>query len=550
MSFLLWLLIAVTGNTATFDAVLRGALVVDGSGGPGRKADVGLKGDRIAKVGTIPPGQGREWDLTGLVLAPGFVDMLGQSDFSLLVDPRAASTLLMGVTTEISGEGNSAAPLDDRMVREKQEAYAPLGLTIDWKTFPQYLARLDRAGIGINFGSYIGATNLRKIHVGWDNVSATPAQLKAMAQDVTDAIRAGAFGVSSALQYTPGRFADTAEMVELAKAAGAMGAIYATHQRSEGDQWESSLAEVFDIARRAGVQTEIFHLKTAYAKNWGKMPQVVARIEKARAQGLRVSANIYPYAAAASGLTACLPPWLLEGGMEKTLERLNVAELRARAAAEIQKRAHGWENFYTGSGGAEGILLSQIHDPGLSVWEGKRLSELSKAQRKSPVDALLDLIIADRGRTTAVFFLMAEKDVRKALKTPWVTFGTDSGARALDGPLKDDRGHPRAWGSFARVLGRYVREEKLVKLESAIARMTSVPAERMGLIKRGLVREGNYADLVAFNAQTIRDRSTFEQPQAYAEGVQFVWVNGRPAVEKGKLTAERAGRVLRFAPAQ
>ncbi|MBY0370708.1 D-aminoacylase [bacterium] len=529
-----------------YDWVLRGAEVIDGSGSPRRKADVAILADRIAATGAIPAGSGRqEIAASGLILAPGFIDMLGQSDFSLLLDPRAASKVYMGVTTEVTGEGGTAAPLSEAQAKQLQEAFAPKGLEINWRSFGQYLKRMEDSRPAINFASYVGASQLREIAVGWENRAATPEQQAQMEKMAAEALSEGAWGVSSALQYTPARFASPEELIGLARVAERAGGIYATHQRSEGDAQEASLDEVFAVAEKAKVPVEIFHLKSAYARNWGKLPRWIRKIEKAQKRGLKVFANIYPYSAAATGLTACLPPWLLEGGIGKTIERLSDPAQRARAAEEIGLRSKTWENFYAGSGGADGVLISAVQNEALKPLVGKRLAAIAKERGRPAVEVLLDLIVEDRGRTSAIYFVMSEDDVRAAIKTPWITFGTDSSGRATDGPLAEDRGHPRAWGTFARILGKYVREEKLITLEQAIRRMTSLPAERVGLVSRGLVRPGYFADLAVFDAKEILDRATYENPQQYAVGMHYVFVNGQPVLSKGELVAARPGQVLR-----
>jgi N-acyl-D-aspartate/D-glutamate deacylase len=358
-------------------------------------------------------------------------------------------------------------------------------------------------------------------------------------------MKQGALGLSTSLQYVPARFAKTDELVELAKVARQFGGIYATHQRSEANSLDASLEEVFEIARRAQIPVEIWHLKTAYKKNWGRMPEVLSRIEKARAAGLKISGDVYPYIAGSTSLTACLPPWALEGGVEKTLARLRDADTRARIKKEISTDSKEWENIYLGSGGPEGVLIGSVVNKELDSLQGKRLSEIAVEQKKDPFDALFDLILADHGQTGAIYFMMSESDLRAAMKAPFVSFCTDSGARALDGPLAGSKSHPRGWGSYPRILGHYVREERLLTLEQAIHKMSGMPASRVGLKDRGLIKEGMFADLTIFDPQTVIDRATFDVPNQHPVGIQFVIINGKLNVDKGERTQVLSGRVIR-----
>jgi dihydroorotase/N-acyl-D-amino-acid deacylase len=381
--------------------------------------------------------------------------------------------------------------------------------------------------------------------MGYDNRAPTAAELEEMRRLVAQAMEEGALGLSTSLQYVPARFAKTDEIVELAKVARRYGGIYATHQRSEANALDSSLAEVFEIARRASIPAEIWHLKTAYKKNWGRMPEVLKRIEAARAEGLHITADVYPYTAASTSLTACLPPWALEGGVEKMLARLGDAETRARLKRDISTDSKDWENIYLGSGGAEGVLIGSVVNRELEALQGQRLSQIAEAQHKDALDALFDFIIADRGQTGAIYFMMTENDLRAALSAPFVSICTDSGARATDGPLAGSKSHPRGWGSYPRILSRYVRDEKLLTLEQAVHKMTGMPASRVGLRERGVLRTGAFADITIFDPQKVRDRATFEQPNQYAEGINYVIVNGQLAVDNGARTQALAGRILR-----
>lgn len=529
-----------------YDLLIRNGRVIDGTGRTGYVADVAVKSDRIVRIGKLAKASARRViDARGLVVAPGFIDMLGQSETNLLIDPRAMSKVMQGVTTEITGEGGSVAPMNERLIAEEGEYYRRYHLTVDWRTLGEYFSRIERQGIGLNLGTFVGATQVRSFVIGFDNRPPTADELIQMRRLVADAMEDGALGVSTSLQYVPARFARTNEIVELAMVAKRYGGIYMTHQRSEANALDSSLEEVFEIARRAHIPAEIWHLKTAYKKNWGRMPEVLKRIEAARARGLDISADVYPYTAASTALTACLPPWSLEGGTERMLERLQDKKTRERLKREIMKDSNEWENIYLGSGGAGGVLISSVVHPELESLQGKRISQIAAEQKKDELDALFDLILADHGATSAIYFMMSEDDLRAALRAPFVSICTDSGARATDGPLSSAKGHPRGWGSYPRILSRYVRDEHLLALEEAVHKMTGLPAARLGLKDRGVLRNGAYADITIFDPQTVQDRSTFENPNQYPEGIPYVIINGQLSVDNGERTKALAGRVLR-----
>jgi dihydroorotase/N-acyl-D-amino-acid deacylase len=416
---------------------------------------------------------------------------------------------------------------------------------MDWRTLGQYFRRLERQGMGVNLGTFVGATQVREYVIGFDNRPPSAAELDQMRNLVAAAMRDGALGLSTSLQYVPARFARTDEIVELAKVAQAYGGIYATHQRSEANALDQSLAEVFEIARRARIPVEIWHLKTAYQKNWGRMPEVLKRISDARASGLEISADVYPYTAASTSLTACLPPWAQEGGTEPMLTRLRDTATRERLKREIMTDTSEWENIYLGSGGPSGVLVGSVVNRELESLQGKRLSEIALEQKKDALDALFDLIIADRGHTGAIYFMMSEDDLRAALKAPFVSICTDSSARAVDGPLAGSKSHPRGWGSYPRILSRYVRDEHVLTLEEAVHKMTGLPASRVHLHDRGLLRAGMYADVTIFDPERVRDRATFEAPNQYAEGISYVIINGQVSVDRGQRTKALSGRVLR-----
>ncbi|HEU4869937.1 MAG TPA: D-aminoacylase, partial [Pyrinomonadaceae bacterium] len=473
-------------QSSQFDLVIRGGKIVDGSGRAAYTADVAIKDDRIVKIGNLAQATAtRTIDARGLVVAPGFIDMLGQSETYVLIDPRANSKVMMGVTTEITGEGESIAPINERQIKEQEDFLRRFNLTIDWRTLDEYFKRLEKQGSGVNLGTFVGATQVREYVIGYDDRPPTPQELDQMKKLVADAMRDGALGLSTSLQYVPARFAKTDELVELAKVAHQYGGIYATHQRSEANTIDASLDEVFEIAQKAQIPVEIWHLKTAYKKNWGRMAHVLTRIKQARDRGLDVTADIYPYIAGSTALSACLPPWALEGGTDKMLNRLRDPETRQRLKKEISEEQTEWENIYLGSGGPGGVLIGAVVNRELEPLQGKRISEIAEQQKKDPLDVVFDLILADHGQTGAIYFMMSEADMRAAMQSPFVTFCTDSGARATDGPLAGSKSHPRGWGSYPRILGRYVREEKLLSLEAAVHKMTGGPAARVGLRDRG-----------------------------------------------------------------
>jgi len=540
------MLLATAQTAPQFDLVIKGGRIVDGSGRPAYVADIGIKDDRILKIGELSQASAaRTIEAKGLVLAPGFIDMLGQSETYLLIDPRAMSKVMMGVTTEITGEGESIAPINDRQIKEQEDFLKRFNLTIDWRTLGEYFKRLEQQGSGVNLGTFVGATQVREYVIGYDDRAPTAQELDQMKKLVSEAMRDGALGISTSLQYVPARFAKTAELVELAKVAHQYGGIYATHQRSEANMIDASLDEAFEIAQKAQIPVEIWHLKTAYKKNWGRMSHVLERIRQARDRGLDVSADIYPYVAGSTALSACLPPWALEGGTEKTLARLRDAQTRQRLKQEISQEQTEWENIYLGSGGPSGVIIGAVVNRELEPLQGKRISEIAAEQKKDPLDVVFDMIIADHGQTGAIYFMMSEADMRAAMQSPFVSFCTDSGARATDGPLAGSKSHPRGWGSYPRILGRYVRDEKLLTLESAIHKMTGAPAARVGLRDRGLIKEGMFADITIFDPAKVIDRATFESPNQYPTGIEYVLVNGKISVNKGQRTAALAGRVLR-----
>jgi N-acyl-D-amino-acid deacylase len=536
-----------------FDVLITHGRIVDGTGGPWFRADLGIVGDRIAAIGSLTGATARTTvDANNLVVAPGFIDLLGQSEFNVLVDGRAASKVMQGVTTEVTGEGSSIAPVNDRMVQEAAPNARHFGVTQDWRTLADYFRRLElRSHPAINMATFVGAGGIRNYVIGKDDRPATPAELDRMRQLVAQAMDQGAVGLSTSLQYVPDRFASTDEIVELAKVAAQHGGVYFTHQRSESAKIFDSLDEVFAIAERAHIPAEIWHLKTAYKANFGRMPDVLARIDAARARGLDVAANQYPYARASNGLDACLPLWVREGGLDKMIARLRDPAQRDRIRRDMDDaHATTWENQWYGAGGGDGVMLSSVLNPDLRKYEGMTLTQIGREMGKDPRDAAMDLVIADKGESAVITSIMSEEDVKTALKDPLVGVGTDSGAQAEDGPLSESKSHPRAWGSFPRILGKYVRDEHLLRLEEAIRKMTSRSAARVHILDRGILRPGMMADITIFDPATIRDVSTFDDPKHYAAGIVHVFVNGRRVVADGRITAERPGRPLRHGTTQ
>jgi N-acyl-D-amino-acid deacylase len=543
--------VAVVGAQSTapsaFDVILAGGRIVDGTGAPWYRGDIGMAGDRIRAVGDLRQATARTLiDATNFVVAPGFIDMLGQSEFNVLVDNRAASKIMQGVTTEVTGEGASIAPVNDRMLRDLAPTYEHYKIVADWRTLPEYFRRLEeRAHPAINLATFVGAGGVRDYVMGRDDRPATAAELDQMKALVARAMEDGALGVSSSLQYVPDRFASTDELVALASVAARYGGVYLTHQRSEGNAIVESLNEVFAIADRAHIPAEIWHLKVAYKANWGKIPDVLQRIQSVRDRGLDVTANAYPYARASNGLDACLPVWVREGGIDKMIARLKDPTQRERIKTEMADPSPSWENQWYGSGGGDGVMVSSVINPDLRKYQGLTLTEIGQQMGKDPRDAAMDLVIADRNQTECIISIMNEDDVRAVLKSPLVSFDTDSSARAEDGPLSDSKSHPRGWGTFARILGKYVRDEHLLTLEEAVRKMTSQPAGRVHLNDRGILRAGMIADVAVFDPTTIKDIATFEDPNHYAVGVKYVFVNGRAVVSDGRITTERPGRALR-----
>jgi len=534
-----------------FDLVIAHGHIVDGTGSPWYSGDLGIRQGRIAAIGNLADApRKRTIDAQRKVVAPGFIDMLGQSEQTILVDPRLPSKIFQGITTEITGEGNSAAPLNDAMLAADRAGYEHYHLTPDWRTLGQYFARIEKQGMGINLASYVGATTVRRMVLGDADVQPTPAQLDQMKVLVREAMRDGAVGLSTALQYAPAPYAKTPELIALAGEAGKFGGIYATHMRSEGDAVLESIDEAAQIGREAHIPVEIWHLKAAGKANWGRMPQIVARIEQARASGIDISANTYAYTAWFNTFSAFVPPWAHDGGDAQLIARLKDPATRARIRKDMlspgkDSAGENWDNEWQEIPGPEAIQIAVVQNPELVPLQGKRLSEVAALWKEDPIDTLCDILIRDNAFTDVAVFGMDEPDVLLALKQPWVSIDNDSQGTSPDGLLGQEHPHPRAYGTFPRILRKYVREENQLTLPDAIRKFTALPAQRMRLTDRGVLKRGMWADVVVFDPATIRDKATFESPNQFSEGMEFVLVNGVPVIEDGKMTGALPGKVIR-----
>jgi dihydroorotase/N-acyl-D-amino-acid deacylase len=550
-----WLLCApALAGEAPFDLIIAGGHVIDGTGSPWYLADVGIRDGRIAALGRLGNAQAkRRIDAAGQVVAPGFIDMLGQSEFTILVDPRLPSKIYQGITTEITGEGNSAGPMTGRARVEAAPMLEHFGLKADWQTLGEYFARLERQGIGINLASYVGATTVRKVVIGSEDRPPTAEELKRMRALVREAMEQGAVGVSTALEYAPAPYAGTEELIALASEAAPYGGIYATHMRSEGDGMVAALDETFRIAREAHIPAEIWHLKVAGKKNWGHMPDVIKRIEAARASGLDITADTYAYTAWFNDMSAFVPPWAHGGGDEKMVERLKNPATRARIVKDIETPSTAWDNEWDEVPGPESILVGVVKNPALRSLQGQTLAAIAKSRGKAPIETLLDILVEDNGFTQCAVFGMQENDVALALVQPWISINNDSAGASPEGVLGEEHPHPRAYGTFPRILRKYVREEHRLMLEEAIRKFTALPAQRMRLTDRGVLKRGLWADVVVFDPAAIADRSTFSSPNELAVGMRWVLVNGVPVIADGQMTGAKPGQVLRgpgYAPAQ
>jgi N-acyl-D-amino-acid deacylase len=531
-----------------YDVVIRNGHIVDGTGSPWYSGDIAIQAGKIAAIGEIPASAAkRVIDARGMVVAPGFIDMLGQSELTILVNPHLPSKIFQGITTEITGEGNSIAPLNDSIVRADRASYDHYKITPDWTTFRQYFARIEKQGMGINLASYVGATQVRRMVLGDENRAPSAAELERMEQLVRDAMRDGTVGVSTSLQYAPAPYASTEELIALAAEAAKLGGIYATHMRSEGDAIIAAIDEVIRIAREAKIPAEIWHLKAAGKSNWGRMPEILAHIEKARQSGIDLTADTYAYPAWFNTFSAFIPPWAHDGGDAKLIERLKDPAMRTRIRKEMETPSTQWDNEWQEIAGPEAILVSVVQNPKLVPLQGKTIADIAKLWNKDPMDTIFDLLIEDRAFTSVAVFGMSEPDVALALARPWVSICNDSQGTAPDGLLGGEHPHPRAYGTFPRILRKYVREDGTLRLEEAIRKFSALPAQRMRLIDRGVLKKGMWADIVIFDPATIHDRATFENPNQLSEGMQYVLVNGVPVIADGKPTNALPGKVLRGA---
>jgi N-acyl-D-amino-acid deacylase len=535
-----------TVNPTAYDVILRGGTVYDGSGGPPQVADVGLQGDRVAAVGDLSGAQAATViDAEGLAVAPGFINMLSWAVESLLVDGRGVSDIVQGVTLEVFGEGMSWGPLNEEMKQEMLDRQGDLKYEIAWTTLAEFLEHLETRGVAPNVASFIGATTVRIHELGYEDRPPTADELTAMRGLVARAMEDGALGVGSSLIYAPAFYADTEELIALAAESAAHGGMYITHMRSEGNRLLEAVDEVIRIAREADSAAEIYHLKAAGAGNWDKLDEVIDRIEAARAGGQRLTADMYTYTAGATGLDAAMPPWVQEGGHEAWVERLQDETIRKQVAEEMLEDTDDWENFFFAAGSPDKILLVEFKNEKLKHLTGRTLAQVAEERGTSPEETAMDLVIEDDSRVGAVYFLMSEDNVRRQIALPWVSFGSDGSTLAPEGAFLRSNVHPRAYGNFARLLGRYVRDEQVIPLAEAIRRLTSLPAQNLGIRDRGTLRAGYFADVVVFDPATVMDRATFAEPHRLATGMVHVFVNGEQVVKDGEVTGNLPGRVVR-----
>jgi N-acyl-D-amino-acid deacylase len=528
-----------------FDIVITNGHIIDGTGSPWYSGDVGIRDGKIAAIGNLSSiARKRTIDAGGKIVAPGFIDMLGQSEMTILVDPRLPSKIYQGITSEITGEGSSIAPLSDAIIESDRKSFDYYKITPDWRSFRQYFDRLEKQRIGINLGSYVGATQVRRMVLGDEDKQPTTQELEQMKELVRQAMKDGAVGVSTSLEYAPAPYAKTDELIALAAEAGKSGGIYATHMRNESNSVLEAIDEALRIGREGHIPVEIWHLKVAGKDNWGRMPEVVAKISSARAAGADVSADTYAYTAWYNGFSAFIPPWAHDGGTAKLVERLKDPATRARIRKDMLSPSRDWDNEWQEIPGPEAVMIGAVQNPALLPMQGKRLSEIAKLWNKDPIDALCDFLIQDPNSGVAVFG-MSQPDVTLALQQPWVSIDNDSEGTSPEGLLGQAHPHPRAYGTFPRVLSKYVHEEKVLTLEDAIRKFTALPAQRMRLADRGVLKAGMWADLVLFDPATVRDRATFDNPNQLSEGMDYVLVNGVPVIEGGKMTGALPGKVLR-----
>jgi N-acyl-D-amino-acid deacylase len=535
----------IVQSAPSYDVIIRGGMVYDGSGEPGQRADIAIQGDRIAAVGNLSASQALQVvDATGQAVAPGFINMLSWAVDSLIEDGRAQSDLRQGVTLEVFGEGWSMGPLNSDMKSNAKKEQGDIKYDIGWTSLGEYLDFLEQKGISPNVASFVGATTVRIHELGFEDRAPTADELKRMQALVREAMEDGAMGVGSSLIYAPAFYADTAELIALNQAAAPYGGMYISHMRSEGNRLLESVQELIDIARAAGVRAEIYHLKAAGRDNWGKLDQVIQLVEQAQTQGLQITADMYTYTAGATGLDAAQPPWVQEGGNDAWIARLKDPAIRARVLREMTTPTDEWENLFMAAG-PEGMLLVGFKNDALKPLTGKTLAQVAAMRGTSPEETVLDLVIEDGSRVGTIYFLMSEENVAREIAIPWVSFGSDAEAPSAEGVFLKSSTHPRTYGNVARLLGRYVRDEKIISLEEAIRRLTSLPAKNLQIRERGSLQPGYFADVVVFDPQQIQDHSTFENPHQYSTGVSHVWVNGEQVIRDGDHTGATPGRVVR-----
>jgi N-acyl-D-amino-acid deacylase len=544
MAILTVAIVACGAKGPVYDLVIVNGRIVDGSGAAGFDADVAITGDTIARIGPIDPGdraRARKLiDARGLTVTPGFIDIHTHSDYPLLADGTAQSAVRQGVTTDILGESDSAGPIQGKVKKS-----APYGITVDWRSLGEYLSRLESRGISINVGSFVGATQVRRCVIGDESREPTPAEMAEMKHLVEEAMQEGAFGLSCALLVPPNTYHTTPQLIELASVVKPFGGIFLIHIRTEGEGIDTAVKEALEVGEKAQVPVEILHLKIADRRLWGRMKDICDLIENARSRGIKASANQYPYIAGQNNLVALVPPWAMEGGRENMLRRLKNPADRRRIEKDLYQGIPGWYNHYLAMSGWEGCLVASVKSAGNKPYEGKSVADIAKITGKKPADVVFDLLAEEEGSVPAVYFLMSEEDVRYAMKVPWVSVGSDGSAVRPDGPLGAGKPHPRWYGTFPRVLGKYVREDGVLPLEDAVRKMTSLNAEKLGIPDRGLLREGKKADVTVFDAARVIDRATFENPHQYPAGIEYVIVNGVPVLEKGDHVGSRPGKILR-----
>ena len=528
-----------------FDVIIKGGAVYDGTGGAAISADVAIKGDHIVAVGNLATSRGRVVvEARGLAVAPGFINMLSWSTESLIVDGRSQSEIRQGVTTQIMGEGESMGPLNDRIKQRMIAEQTDIKYDIPWTGLAEYLAYLEKRGVSQNVASFIGATTIREHVIGLEDKRATPEQLEQMRELVRREMEAGALGIGSSLIYPPAFFASTEELIELCKVAAKYQGKYTSHLRSEGKKLIEAVEELIRISREAGIPAEIYHLKALGQQNWGKMDEVIAMVEAARREGLKITADMYTYPASGTGLTATLPPWASDGGLEALFKRLQDPSTRQKLADAIRTPTDEWESNYLNAGSPDRILLVGFKSDKLKPLTGKTLAEVAKRRGRDPVETIMDLLLEDRSRIGTIYFLMSEENIKKQFRQSWVSLGSDGDSQAPEGVFLKSNPHPRAYGTFARFLGKYVRDEKLISLPEAIRRLTGLPATNLGLDHRGFIKEGMFADVVVFDPAIIADRATFDKPHQYAVGVKHVFVNGIQVLKDGEHTNAKPGRAL------